>query len=243
MNINHVRALVEKDFNVFMKKKSIIYAVVILPLAFSIGMPALLIYIQSRSKAIASNMGVIISSFSYLFVVLGAIAPIQISSYSLVGEKVEKCIEPLLATPLTDSEILLSKSIIAFFPSLIALYISASIFTVLVDSTIQNLGENYLPDWSFTVILLIILPLTLLFSIEIGIIVSSQVNDARSASQLGMVFIIPLFAIFLLKNAQIITFDQNTLLIIAGVLIIGDIILFVISRILFRREQILTKWK
>lgn len=247
MNVNHVMALVQKDFNVFMKKKSIIYAVVLLPFAFSIGIPAILNYaITHRSQgpaAVASVVALLIPSFSYLFVILAGIAPIQIATYSLVGEKVEKSMEPLLATPLTDSEILLSKGLIAFVPSLIALLISETIFAVIIDAIIPNLGDNYLPNWDFLFMALVIVPLTLIISIDIGIIVSSRVNDARSASQLGMALLIPLFAVYLLAETKVITLDQTTLYQIAGILVVADIILFMIARLLFQREQILTKWK
>ena len=247
MNVNHIQALVEKDLNVFMRKKGILYAVVILPFAFSIGIPAILNYaITYRVKnpaAVATTIATLIPSFSYLFVILAGIAPIQISTYSLVGEKVEKSMEPLLATPLTDSEILLSKTIIAFFPTLITLTISETIFTIIIDAIIPNLGDNYLPNWTFLFIALIIVPLTLLLSIEIGIIVSSRVNDARSASQLGMVLLIPLFAVYLLSETNVITLDQTTLYEIAGILVVVNLILFITARLIFQREQILTKWK
>ena len=62
-----------------------------------------------------------------------AILPTAIASYSIVGEKVEKSLEPLLATPTTDGELLLGKSIAAFLPPLIATYIGALIFMVLID--------------------------------------------------------------------------------------------------------------
>lgn len=62
-----------------------------------------------------------------------AILPTAIDSYSMVGEKVEKSLEPLLATPTTDSELLLGKSIAVFLPPLIATYIGALIFMVLMD--------------------------------------------------------------------------------------------------------------
>ena len=44
----------------------------------------------------------LLDSFSFFFVIIATIIPTAISSYSIVGEKVEKSLEPLLATPATD---------------------------------------------------------------------------------------------------------------------------------------------
>ena len=242
MNVNHISSLVAKDMNVFLRKKTVLYTVVLLPLALGIGFPALLNYMQSRKPLTAQGLNVLMPTFSFFYVILASIAPVQIATYSLIGEKIEKSIEPLLATPITDNEILLGKSLIAFVPSIIAIYISASIFTILIDNTVANL-PYLLPDWTFGFILVIMVPLTLLFSIEVGIIVSSRVNDARSGSQLGMLFIIPFVGIYLGSELSVITLDQNTMYAIAGVLLLVDIVLFFISKFLFQREQILTNWK
>ena len=51
----------------------------------------------------------------FIFIILAAIIPTVIGSYSIVGEKIEK-LETLLATPTTDSEILLGKTLAAFLP-------------------------------------------------------------------------------------------------------------------------------
>ena len=51
-----------------------------------------------------------------------------------MGEKVEKSLEPLLATPTTDGEILLGKSIAAFIPPVVATWAGAAIYMALIDN-------------------------------------------------------------------------------------------------------------
>jgi len=53
----------------------------------------------------------------------------------------------------------------------------------------------------------------------------------------------PFLAIYLASEIGVITLDVNNLLIISGILLAVDVILFFVSTATFRREEILTKWK
>ncbi len=80
-----------------------------------------------------SQLPGLLNSFSFFLVIGAAFVPLGIASYSIVGEKVEKSLEPLLATPLTDGEILLGKTISAIVPTLVAMYAAAVVFMVGID--------------------------------------------------------------------------------------------------------------
>lgn len=166
------------------------------------------------------------------------------ASYSIVGEKVEKSLEPLLATPATDGEILLGKSLGAFLPSIAATYFGATVFMVLIDViTHQQLGYLFYPNWNAGVFLLLAAPLACLFSVEVNVIVSARVNDVRAANQFGGLLVIPFAALYVLGEINLVPLTANDLLILSAVLLFVDILLFFVSRSTFRREEILTKWK
>ncbi len=170
--------------------------------------------------------------------------PAVIASYSFVGEKIEKSLEPLLATPTTDGELLLGKSLAAFLPSMAATYAGAVIFMALVDGlTYGQLGYLMFPDWNAAVILVLAAPLASILSVEFNVIISSRVNDVRAAQQLGTLVILPLLAIFILGQTNVLSVDAWHLLAIAGILAVVDVGLSFVSRATFEREEILTKWK
>ncbi len=128
----------------------------------------------------------LLNAFLFFFVIVTAILPSAISSYSIVDEKVEKSLEPLLAAPTTDGEILLGKSIAAFIPPIIATWVGIAIFMALIDNvTYAKIGYLYFPNRNIGVILLILAPLAAILSIELNVIVSSKVSEVRSATQLG----------------------------------------------------------
>jgi len=244
MNPRHSWIIALKDIKIFIRKRTVLYTLVLLPLLLSILFPLVIKYGGKGSGGIpASSIPGVLGSFEWFYVIIPAIIPAPMASYSIVGEKIEKSLERLLATPTTDGEILLGKSIATFIPAIIATYAGATVFMALIDSvTYGKLGYFYYPNWDMGVILLLA-PLVLLLSIELNVITSSRVSDVRSASQLGSLTFLPLIGIYLASELGVITLDTSTLLILAGVIAVLDVVMFRVSTSVFQREQILTKWK
>lgn len=245
MKLSKVWIIAEKDFAIFRKKKSIIYSVALFPLFVSISLPLIVQFIGSKSGGIpAEVLPTVLNAYSLFFITGAVTLPTAIASYSLVGEKVQKSIEPLLATPTTEREILLGKSIAAFLLPIAALYIGAVIFMVLIDSlTYSTLGYFYFPNWNMGIIMALVAPLGSILAIEFDILVSSRVSDVRAAQQLGGIVALPFVGIYVLAEASIFSLESSNLLIISASLVAIDVILFYISEELFRSEKILTKWK
>ena len=65
--------------------------------------------------------------------------------------------------------------------------------------------------------LLVVVPVAVVMSVLYTIIVSSKVNDVRSANTYGMLIFIPLMAIYFASEMRIISLDINGLLIIASI--------------------------
>jgi len=236
-----------KDFKTYRKKKNIISALLVAPFLIAVLITAVISYVGTKNSGRTSpaELVVLLPAFLFIYVILAAYVATPISSYTIVGEKVEKSLEPLLATPTTDSEILLGKGISAFLPPLAALWGGSVLFMVLMDLTTEGkLGYYYFPDWNTALVLLLLLPVALLMSVLVNIIVSSRVTDVRTGQQLGALSIIPFAGLYLSGELNLIDLgDTSNLLIIAGALVVVDVLLFYVSRATFRREEILTKWK
>lgn len=211
----------------------------------SIAIPLLFEYASQRNGGIPiASLSFLLNTYTFLFVVIASIIPAAIASYSLVGDRVEKSLEPLLATPTTDSEILLGKSIPAFVLPIAAVYAACTLFMALVDElNYGRFGYAYFPNWDMAIVLIALAPLACLFSVEVSIIISARSSDVRSAQQASAMTAFPLFGVLLLSQLMVFSLDTNNLLIIAGILLFLDIGLFFISKSTFQREEILTKWK
>ena len=66
------------------------------------------------------------------FLLLPAIIPLAIAVYSIVGEKEQTTLEPLLATPISDVELFLGKALASVIPALIVNWISFGAFLLVV---------------------------------------------------------------------------------------------------------------
>jgi len=240
--------ITSKDFKVFLRKKNIIYSTFIVPLIVSFLFPIIIElsgHGNGKSGMPAAELIVLLPTFAFFYLILAGMIPTTISSYSLVGEKVEKSLEPLLATATTDGEILLGKGIAAFVPPIAAILGGATIFMVLMDLvTHGTLGYYFFPNWNSTIVLFLMVPLAAIMSVEWNVIVSSRVSDVRVAQQIGVLLMLPFGGIYLLGELDLINLGiTNNLLIIAGILLAVDVFLLYIAKATFQREEILTKWK
>ena len=243
----------KKDLSVFRKNKYVLYSLIAMPIILGVVLPIIFIFALnaeitsgalSHEQALAAA-GQIVDLATMYFVLIPAILPSIIASYSFVGEKIEKSLEPLLATPTTDGELLLGKSLASFIPCMVVTYVGAAISAIIIDAwslTTSQIGTILIPNPYWLMVIGVIAPLACIMSVEANIIVSSKVNDIRAAQQLGGLIVLPLvfLVIFASTSAQLSTII--TIVVIAA-LAVADIALFYLSKATFQREEILTKWK
>ena len=246
MNLSVAWIVAQKDLKSVRRKKSILYSLIFFPLLLSLLFPGVIVF---ASRPGTGGIPVdyfpsLLNAFSFFFVIVAAVLPTAIASYSIVGEKVEKSLEPLLATPTTDGEILLGKSIAAFLPPLIAIFACSILYMTLIDYvTYPTLGYIIFPNVSLAIILFIAIPLAEVLSIELSVIASSRATDVRAANQIGGLMFIPFMIIYIGSEIGLIVLNDTNLLIISAVIFVVDIALFYLGKATFQREEILTKWK
>ena len=106
MDLEMAWTITRKDLRTFRRRKSIFYGVAILPLILAVLLSGLIWWIMQPPAAISdATLTNLLSSLSFVFVIIASFISTGISSYSIVGEKVEKSLDPLLASPATDDEI------------------------------------------------------------------------------------------------------------------------------------------
>ncbi|MDG6223529.1 MAG: hypothetical protein QCH99_09760 [Candidatus Bathyarchaeota archaeon] len=232
-----------KDFSVFRKNKYIFYSLVTMPLLFGLVLPlSFLLFLPAEVPM--NEISLLLDMFTTYFAMLAAIIPSFIASYSFVGEKVEKSLEPLLATPTTDGELLLGKSIAAFLPSMVATYIGALAYLVVVNTwSYINLNVFLLPDLHWVLIVGLVAPLACILSVESNVIISSKVSDVRAAQQLGAIVVLPIIIVLVFAPLIPAVSSSVLALVLSGILSVPVIALYYLSKATFNREKILTKWK
>jgi ABC-2 type transport system permease protein len=233
-----------KDLSLFRKNKYILYSLIAMPVLVGIVIPASYVFLIPADQITLETLTFVVNLATTYFVIIAVVLPTIIASYSFVGEKVEKSLEPLLATPTTDGELLFGKSLAAFLPCMGATYIGAAIFVALVDyASLSRLGVFLLPNLEWAVINGIMAPLACVLSVEVNIVISSRVNDIRAAQQLGVFAVLPIILVMVLASTVTTIPLLPMSLIIVAALAVADLIMFFLSKATFQREEILTKWK
>jgi ABC-2 type transport system permease protein len=247
MRLSKSWIIASKDFKVFLRKKQIIYVTFVFPIIISILLPVVIYYTINKgaTKMTSAELTILLPAFEFLFMILAGVTPTFIASYSIVGEKVEKSLDRLLAAPVTDGEILLGKGISGFLPPIGAILTGSVVFMTLMDlATHSKLGYYFFPNWNAGIVLFLMVPLAVVMSVEWNVIVSSRVSDIRLAQQVGSLIILPFAGVYFAGEINLINLGvTSNLLIITGVLLVVDLILFFAARATFRREEILTRWK
>jgi ABC-2 type transport system permease protein len=245
LDLQNAWSVASKDFETFKRRRGLIYATIAFPLGIGFGFPGIIYAILHLYPTItADSLTPLLDAFSFWFVIGAATLPSGIASYSIAGEKLQRSLEPLLATPMTDGEILLGKCVASFVPAMAAIYVGAVIFMTLMDVfTHAQLGYLYFPNWSFGVILLALAPLASVLTIELIVIVSSRVSDIRTVQQLTGVLFFPFIVIYVMSEIGVLQLNAINLLALAGVFLVADLLLFYLSTATFKREEILTKWR
>jgi ABC-2 type transport system permease protein len=180
---------------------------------------------------------------SVLFLFLPAILPSIIASYSVVGEKTSRTLEPVLATPVTTTQLMVAKSLTALIPAVVITWVCASIFitSVWVLAVSHRVFVAIIsPGW--LIVLFVGGPLLGLITVGATVAVSSRVNDPRTAQQISVVVILPIMMLFFGQFTGLLVLSPTVALFgLVGLALLAAIVLAIAIRV-FQRETILTRW-
>jgi ABC-2 type transport system permease protein len=262
--MNRIRTLIDKEWAEAFKNKMVLGTVVALPLIFMLlplfqlammrDIPAskmdsapagitALCQVQNFTPA-ECMQGFLVNEFLLLFLLIPLAVPVTIASYSIVGEKSTRSLEPLLATPTSTAEIIVGKGLASVVPAIGATWLAFIIFLIgarffVVSDRVYALFMN--PMWY--VAMIIVAPLMTVLSVNVAIIISSRVNDPRAAEQIGMLVMLPILLLFFGSIFGLFPLTTATMLLFGMATLAVDIALVILGVKLFQRETILTRWK
>jgi ABC-2 type transport system permease protein len=258
--------IVRKEWGEVFKNRFVLFAVAFMPILFTI-LPLVMLYTMGTggdgaelTSAMSGEMDLLdfcgglqgvecgqyflISQFLILFLMMPVMIPVTIASYSIVGEKTTRTLEPVLATPITTLELLAGKSLAGIIPAVGVTFLSYGVFLIGVyflafsPAVMFQLLE---PLWLLAIFA--IGPLLSLTAVSLAVMISSRVNDPRVAEQLSSLVMLPVLGLFMAQSFGVLQLNQDV--IVWGVLGLAllDAVLLYFAIQLFQRETILTRWK
>lgn len=263
--MNAIRTIVIKEWLDVRRNKLVLSVVLFVPLLMA-AIPVVMMIIMGRVPVSQSDyqelgrmlenpifaglspaeamQSVLASNYLVLFLMMPLMVPVTIAAYSIVGEKITRSLEPLLATPVTTTQLLLGKGLAAALPGVITAWISYGIFLIFarffsVSDRVFSIFIN--PMW--LVAMFVLAPLLTVLAVNVGIIVSSRTSDPRAAEQLGSLVILPLMVLFIGPLVGFIQLNAVTFWVTSLIVFVLDGALVYLGVKLFQRETILTRWK
>jgi len=191
----------------------------------------------------AAIQSTLFQQFLILLVLSPVSAAMSLAAHSVIGEKQARSLEPLLATPITTTELLLAKVAGAMLPSLAIMMCTTVIYMAGVAWLAEPGVLRTLLSPKTALLVFGLGPITSGLALQVGVLVSARVNDPRTAQQFGALFILPLTALFMAQMSGVFVLTVGMgLLVFAGLFAAWVLLLFLGVK-LFRREAILTRWK
>ena len=181
--------------------------------------------------------------FLLLFLLTPTTGAMAMAAHAVIGEKQARTLEPLLATPISTLDLLLAKVMGALVPTLAIAMAGLLLY-------LAGIGVFALPgvlgamvNARTAVLVLLLGPAAALLSLQGAILISSRVNDARTAQQFGVFIVIPISALLVAQFTGALWLSAFALIAIAAGLVLIWAILAAVSVRLFDRETILTRWR
>jgi ABC-2 type transport system permease protein len=185
----------------------------------------------------------IFQQFLTLLVLAPVAGAMSVAAFSVIGEKQARTLEPVLATPITTFELFAAKVLGALLPSLALSLATFALYAVCVVLFARPgvLASLFTP--ASLAVVGVLGPLASLMGLQMAVCISSRVNDARSAQQIGAMLILPIVGLLLMQVMGSLVLTLPVVALIGLGLVALNVALAALGVALFDRESILTRWK
>jgi ABC-type Na+ efflux pump permease subunit len=235
MSAARVRAIFRKELREYRRNRAIVITMGLLPAIFTI-QPLIQVFVLQSSAAAT------LAHRHPLLYMLGipALTPAFLAAASVVGERQQGTLEPVLTTPIRREELILGKALGVLAPALLVAYAVFGLSVVAIElfahaavaSTVLR-GPDLLAQVVFT-------PLLATWSIWLAMAISARSSDIRVAQQLSMLASIPAVLVIALISFNVIHATLGLALGLGALLLVLDRLGWRVVSWLFDRERLIT---
>jgi ABC-type Na+ efflux pump permease subunit len=235
MSTMRMRAILRKELREYRRNRAIVITMAVVPLVFLIE-PLIQIF-----NLPASSTGTLLHKHPLLYMLgIPAITPALMAAASVVGERQQGTLEPLLTTPLRREELILGKALAVLVPALAVSYgvfgLSVASIELFAEAPVASAvlrGPELLAQVLFT-------PLVALWSIWVAMAISARSSDFRAAQQLSTLASLPSVFVSALVSFDVIRATLGLALGLGVLLLVLDRVGWRVVSALFDRERLIT---
>ena len=235
MSSRRVMAIVRKEIRDYRRNRYMVVTMAIIPLIF-LFQPLISILNLPAAASVP------LSHKHELLYMLGipALVPSVVAASSVVTERMQGTLEPILTTPIRRKEFLLAKALAPLLPSVAISYLVYGIFVVIIELFAHSGVAPALLQGSVVLAQVIFTPLIALWSIWVGIAVSTRSSDIRPAQQLSVLGNLPVVALTTLVAFNVIHATLALAVGLGAALLVVDRFGWRIVAAMFDRERLIT---
>jgi ABC-2 type transport system permease protein len=178
-----------------------------------------------------------------LFLIMPCVLPSTTAAHSIIGEKVARSLEPVLATPVRTFELLAGKMAACVLLGVLPAWVCYAVFLGYLRNRLPPGVFPHLVSSTQVVMVLLIGPLLALLSVSITTMISSRINEVQAAQSISVLVTLPVIGLATSQAAGLVTLALPAVLASAAALVIVDVAAVSLCVSLFDRETILTRWK
>src|SRR5580704_2128199 len=229
-----VGAICLKELRDYRRNRFVIGTMAMVPVLFIILPTIQLLEANATGKNLSVRVGL---SLLYLLVI-PVMVPSVVSAYSVVGEREQGTLEPVLITPIRREEFLVGKALAAFVPTIVIAYTVFGIFLAVAALFAHPAIASAIYSGTHVLVQLVFTPLLAGWAIWVGIAVSARSTDVRAAQQLSVLAGVPPLVIVALMSLNVMTESTALALGLATALLAVDLLAWRVVATMFDRERL-----
>lgn len=247
MRWQRIREVYRKDFLELRSNRSVFATLFVLPVILT-AESVLLVWGHAGTPGPGSS-GAVATLLSYagfgfdLLLIIPLLTAVTIGATSIVQEKTNRSLEPLLATPITDTELLVGKALTPLIPGVIAVWVCYVVEFIAIDAIAWPIaGGPIVPTALALYQMLVLAPALGLLGTLAILVVSSWAKDSRAAQQMSTFVVLPVLVAVLAAFV----FLPADLVVIGGFTVALGVGIWVLARMAVRkfdRASILISWR
>lgn len=235
MSWTRIRAIFQKELREYQRSRAIVATMALIPIIFIL-QPLIQIF-----NLPADSAATLLHKAPLLYMLgIPALVPAVIAAASVVAERQQGTLEPILTTPITRDELILGKALAALAPACVVAYLVFGFAILTIELFAQSAVASAVIRWPELLAQVIFTPLLATWSIWGAMAISARSSDIRVAQQLGTLASIPLVILSALIAFGVITPSLGLALAAGvGLLVLDRLGWRVVTR-LFDRERLIS---
>jgi ABC-type Na+ efflux pump permease subunit len=235
-----VRAIVRKEFAEYRRNKLIVVTMTLLPGIF------LLVAARAAfalpAKASPALLRAVFGQAKLFLLILPLFLPSTIAAYSVIGERDQGALEPVLTTPATDGELLAGKAVAPAIPAVGLSWLLYAAYLGLAVAIGKTVVLHQMATGTQVVAEVVLAPTLAGYSIILGLLISARSSDIRVAQQLSALATLPLLVLAGVTSFQVGGQGTGFYVAASAIVLVVDALGLRLATRAFSRERLLSRY-